>query len=101
MVTNLCKCGKDHGYTTVTACNKCGFINDPVWPERAKKTTAPIDEGQTLMMIHRMIDLGWQFQKIEIINNFRYATPTDPEYVEGMEAEIPDGSFYIVITGRK
>ena len=37
-VSNKCQCKEDHGWTTVMACNQCGFICDPVWQEKSRPT---------------------------------------------------------------
>jgi hypothetical protein len=35
-VSNKCQCEEEHGWTTVMACNKCGFICDPAWQEKKR-----------------------------------------------------------------
>jgi hypothetical protein len=47
-ITNKCQCDEDKGWTTVMACNVCGFICDPVWQEKFQLQT--ISEGRKLSM---------------------------------------------------
>jgi len=46
-VSNKCQCGEDStGWTTVMACNICGFICDPAWPETFNISTPKREDAQ-------------------------------------------------------
>ena len=36
-ISNKCHCDQGMGWTTVEACNECGFISDKAWPESKLK----------------------------------------------------------------
>lgn len=47
-LSNKCKCKESTGWTTVMACNTCGFICDPAWQEIPSPKTELFDDWVSL-----------------------------------------------------
>lgn len=54
-VSNKCQCKEDNGWTTVMACNICGYICDPAWVEMSQPHEPITDEP--LEILKRLVDL--------------------------------------------